>query len=292
MIKSMTGYGRAESDAESRGIMVEIKSVNHRYFEFSSRTTRGYNFLDEKLKSYVQSKVSRGKVDVFVTIEALEDAAAEVKINHSLADGYVKALQELRDTYGLQDDISVSTVARYGDIFSIHKTEEDEDQVWEQVRCVLDRALEKFIQMRSVEGERLKEDMESRANTILAIVEKVEERSPKTVLEYQERLRSRLNEVLSDTTVDEQRVLTEAAIFADKIAVAEETVRLRSHFQQMAQMLASDEAIGRKLDFIVQEMNREVNTIGSKAVDAEIAHMVVDMKAEIEKIREQVQNVE
>ncbi len=292
MIKSMTGYGRAESDAESRGIMVEIKSVNHRYFEFSSRTTRGYNFLDEKLKSYVQSKVSRGKVDVFVTIEALEGAAAEVKINHSLADGYVKALQELRDTYGLQDDISVSTVARYGDIFSIHKTEEDEDQVWEQVRCVLDRALEKFIQMRSVEGERLKEDMESRANTILAIVEKVEERSPKTVLEYQERLRSRLNEVLSDTTVDEQRVLTEAAIFADKIAVAEETVRLRSHFQQMAQMLASDEAIGRKLDFIVQEMNREVNTIGSKAVDAEIAHMVVDMKAEIEKIREQVQNVE
>ena len=292
MIKSMTGYGRAESDAESRGIIVEIKSVNHRYFEFSSRTTRGYNFLDEKLKSYVQSKVSRGKVDVFVTIEALEVAAAEVKINHSLADGYVKALQELRDTYGLQDDISVSTVARYGDIFSIHKTEEDEDQVWEQVRCVLDRALEKFIQMRSVEGERLKEDMESRANTILAIVEKVEERSPQTVLEYQERLRARLNEVLSDTTVDEQRILTEAAIFADKIAVAEETVRLRSHFQQMEQMLASDEAIGRKLDFIVQEMNREVNTIGSKAVDAEIAHMVVDMKAEIEKIREQVQNVE
>ena len=175
MIKSMTGYGRAESDAEGRGILVEIKSVNHRYFEFSSRTTRGYNFLDEKLKSYVQSKVSRGKVDVFVTIEALEDAAAEVKINHSLADGYVKALRELRDTYGLQDDISVSTVARYGDIFSIHKGEEDEDQVWEQVRSVLDRALEKFIQMRSVEGERLKSDIESRAQTILAIVEKVEE---------------------------------------------------------------------------------------------------------------------
>ena len=292
MIKSMTGYGRAESDAEGRGILVEIKSVNHRYFEFSSRTTRGYNFLDEKLKSYVQSKVSRGKVDVFVTIEALEDAAAEVKINHSLADGYVKALRELRDTYGLQDYISVSTVARYGDIFSIHKGEEDEDQVWEQVRSVLDRALEKFIQMRSVEGERLKSDIESRAQTILAIVEKVEERSPQTVIEYQERLRSKLNEVLADTTADEQRILTEAAIFADKVAVAEETVRLRSHFQQLEQMLQSDEAIGRKLDFIVQEMNREVNTIGSKAVDAEIAHMVVDMKAEIEKIREQIQNVE
>ena len=289
MIKSMTGYGRAESDAEGR-ILVEIKSVNHRYLSFP-RTTRGYNFLDEKLKSYVQSKVSRGKVDVFVTIEALEDAAA-VKINHSLADGYVKALRELRDTYGLQDDISVSTVARYGDIFSIHKGEEDEDQVWEQVRSVLDRALEKFIQMRSVEGERLKSDIESRAQTILAIVEKVEERSPQTVIEYQERLRSKLNEVLADTTADEQRILTEAAIFADKVAVAEETVRLRSHFQQLEQMLQSDEAIGRKLDFIVQEMNREVNTIGSKAVDAEIAHMVVDMKAEIEKIREQIQNVE
>ena len=202
------------------------------------------------------------------------------------------ALRELRDTYGLQDDISVSTVARYGDIFSIHKGEEDEDQVWEQVRSVLDRALEKFIQMRSVEGERLKSDIESRAQTILAIVEKVEERSPQTVIEYQERLRAKLNEVLADTTADEQRILTEAAIFADKVAVAEETVRLRSHFQQLEQMLQSDEAIGRKLDFLAQEMNREANTILSKTTDLELSNCGIELKTLIEKVREQIQNIE
>lgn len=292
MIRSMTGYGRAEGTIDGRDILVEIKSVNHRYFEFSSRTSRGYNFLDEKLKSYLQGKIVRGKVDVFVSIDTLEDVASEVHVNHSLAAGYVRALRELRDRYGLQDDISVSAVSRYADIFSVHKASEDEDAAWEAVRQVLDVALDRFLAMREAEGARLKADMEDRAQTILTIVEEIEKRSPQTVTDYQEKLQARLNELLVDAKVDEQRLLTEAAVFADKVAVAEETVRLRSHFQQMDSMLSSGQAIGRKLDFLVQEMNREANTIGSKALDAQIAHMVVDMKAEIEKIREQVQNVE
>lgn len=292
MIKSMTGYGRAEGTVDGRDITVEIKSVNHRYFEFSSRTSRGYNFLDEKLKSYLQGKIARGKVDVFLSIETLEDVAAEVHINHSLAAGYVEALRELKDRYDLIDDISVSTVSRYTDIFSVHKAAEDEEAAWNAVRQVLDVALEHFIAMREAEGERLKADMEQRAHTILSLVDEIEARSPETVKEYQEKLQQRLSEMISEAKVEEQRLVTEAAIFADKVAVAEETVRLRSHFKQMASMLASGQAIGRKLDFLVQEMNREANTIGSKALDASIAHMVVDIKAEIEKIREQVQNVE
>ena len=292
MIKSMTGYGRAEGTVDGRDIVVEIKSVNHRYFEFSSRTSRGYNFLDEKLKSYLQGKIARGKVDVFLTIQTVEDLASEVHINHSLAAGYVNALRELQERYHLADDISVSVVARYADIFSVHKAPEDEDETWNAVRQVLDKVLEHFFAMREAEGARMKADMEGRAAAILSLVEKIEERSPETVKEYQEKLQQRLEEMLQEAKVEEQRLVTEAAIFADKVAVAEETVRLRSHFEQMHEMLSSDQAVGRKLDFLVQEMNREANTIGSKAQDADIAHMVVDMKAEIEKIREQVQNVE
>ncbi len=292
MIKSMTGYGRAEETVDGRDIVVEIKSVNHRYFEFSSRTSRGYNFLDEKLKSYLQGKIARGKVDVFVTIQTVEDVASEVHVNHSLAAGYVNALRELQEHYDLTDDISVSAVARYTDIFSVHKAAEDEDAAWEAVRQVLDEALEHFFAMREAEGARMKADMEERAQVILSLVEKIDARSPETVKEYQEKLQQRLHEMLQEVKVEEQRLVTEAAIFADKVAVAEETVRLRSHFDQMQTMLSSDQAVGRKLDFLVQEMNREANTIGSKAQDADIAHMVVDMKAEIEKIREQVQNVE
>ena len=292
MIKSMTGYGRAEETVDGRDIVVEIKSVNHRYFEYSSRTSRGYNFLDEKLKSYLQGKIARGKVDVFVTIQTVEDVASEVHVNHSLAAGYVNALRELQEHYDLTDDISVSAVARYTDIFSVHKAAEDEDAAWEAVRQVLDEALEHFFAMREAEGARMKADMEERAQVILSLVEKIDTRSPETVKEYQEKLQQRLHEMLQEVKVEEQRLVTEAAIFADKVAVAEETVRLRSHFDQMQTMLSSDQAVGRKLDFLVQEMNREANTIGSKAQDADIAHMVVDMKAEIEKIREQVQNVE
>jgi uncharacterized protein (TIGR00255 family) len=292
VIKSMTGFGRYEDTIDGRDIIIEIKSVNHRYFEFSSRITRGYGFLDEKLKSYLQNRISRGKIDIYVSIETLEDTDAQVSINHSIAAGYVNALHELAQRYNLQDDISVSTVARNADIFTIHKAPEDEEVIWNAVRQVTDKALDTLLAMRETEGKRLKEDVLQRAELILKIVDQIEERSPRTVEEYREKLQQRLQEMLGDTKIDEQRILTEAAIFADKVAVAEETVRLRSHFEQLRNMLNSDEAVGRKLDFIVQEMNREANTIGSKCVDTQIAHMVVNIKAEIEKIREQIQNIE
>ena len=292
MIKSMTGYGRHEATVDGRNIIVEIKSVNHRYFEFSSRITRGYNFLDEKLKSYVQSRVSRGKIDMFVTIETLEDNDVQVLVNHSLAAGYVKALKELAETYHLPDDIAVSSLARYSDIFTIHKTPEDEERIWQDVCTVAAVAVDRFLEMREREGEKMKEDVLSRAEKIMQLVAQVEKRSPETVAEYQVKLQTRLKEMLENNNIDEQRLLTEAAIFADKVAVSEETVRLKSHFDQMKNMLESEDAIGRKLDFLVQEMNREANTIGSKAVDSQIAYLVVDIKAEIEKIREQIQNIE
>ena len=292
MIRSMTGFGRCEDTINGRDIIVEIKSVNHRYFEFSSRITRGYGFLDEKLKSYLQSQIFRGKIDVYVSIETLEDTDSQVLVNHSLAAGYVNALHELAQRYGLRDDISVSTVSRYSDIFTVHKAPDDEEIIWNAVKEVTNKALDSFIRMREAEGARLKADVLQRAETILETVGKIEERSPQTIIEYQQKLNQRLSEMLIDSNIDEQRILTEAAIFADKIAVAEETVRLRSHFGQFTNMLNSKEAVGRKLDFIVQEMNRETNTIGSKCVDSQIAYMVVDIKAEIEKIREQIQNIE
>jgi len=288
----MTGFGRCEDTINGRDIIVEIKSVNHRYFEFSSRITRGYGFLDEKLKSYLQSQIFRGKIDVYVSIETLEDTDSQVLVNHSLAAGYVNALHELAQRYGLRDDISVSTVSRYSDIFTVHKAPDDEEIIWNAVKEVTNKALDSFIRMREAEGARLKADVLQRAETILKTVGKIEERSPQTIIEYQQKLKQRLSEMLNDSNIDEQRILTEAAIFADKIAVAEETVRLRSHFGQFSNMLNSNEAVGRKLDFIVQEMNRETNTIGSKCVDSQIAYMVVDIKAEIEKIREQIQNIE
>ena len=292
MVRSMTGFGRYTAIVDGRNIIVEMKSVNHRYFEFSSRVSRGYGFLDEKLKSYLQSKIARGKVDVYVSVETLDDGEVQVLVNHDLAEGYVKALRELAERYNIQDDISVSTLSRYSDIFSVHKAPEDEEKVWNAVKVVLDQAFASFMSMREAEGKKLEEDVLSRAETILSIVEKIEERSPQTLKEYREKLLARLQEMLGDVNIDEQRLLTEAAIFADKVAIAEETVRLRSHFGQMKTMLSSGEAVGRKLDFLVQEMNREANTIGSKATDSQIAHMVVDVKAEIEKIREQIQNIE
>ena len=288
----MTGYGRSEQIVDGRAVTVEIKSVNHRYFEFSCRTTRGYSFLEEKLKSFLQGRITRGKVDAYISVETLESAQTQVLVNHSLAEGYVQALRELAERYGLRDDISVSTVSRYSDIFSVHKAPEDEEAVWNSVQQAAKEALKNFLAMREAEGERLRADVLSRAGTIMKLVDEIETRSPQTVAEYQERLRQKIQELLGDNTVDEQRLLTETAIFADKVAVAEETVRLRSHFRQMEEMMKTDAPIGRKLDFLVQEMNREANTIGSKAVDSKIAYLVVDIKAEIEKIREQIQNIE
>lgn len=292
MVRSMTGFGRSEQKVEGREITVEIKSVNHRYFEFGCRVSRGYAFLEEKLKSHIQKAVARGKIDVFVSVTDSDEKQANVTVNHSLASGYVAALKELKDTYSLSGDIALSDITRFSDIFTVHKAPEDEDAVWDCVRIVLDDALEKFIAMREREGEKMKEDILQKSNTVLSLVSKVEEYSPETVTKYRLRLEERLKEVLNGVNIDEQRILTEAAIFADKVAVAEETVRLRSHFDQLFAMLDGDEAIGRKLDFILQEMNRETNTIGSKVQDALLAHTVVEIKGELEKIREQIQNIE
>lgn len=293
MIKSMTGYGRAEKEIGGKIITVEIKSVNHRFFEFSCRTSRGYAFLEEKLKSYVSSRVSRGKIDMFVSILSVdEEGAVEVMVNHSLAEGYVKAMAELSERYGIENDTTSSLVARFPDVLTVHKAPEDEDEVLSAVLSVASKAVDKFISMREVEGEKLYEDVLSRANKILSIVEVIEEYSPGIVEEYEKRLRSRIEELLGSNTYDSQRVLTEVAIFADKVAVAEETVRLRSHIAQLNTFMNVSESIGKKLDFIVQEMNREANTIGSKIQDAKLAHEVVNIKGEIEKIREQIQNIE
>ena len=292
MIKSMTGYGRAAQTIDGMAITVEIKSVNHRYFEFSSRSPRAYGFLDEKLKSFVQSMVSRGKVECYVQIEALEQADVQVQLNASLAQGYLQAFDELSNRFGLENDVRVSTLSRYSDIFSIHKAEADEEKVWNAVRAVAEDALTRFVDMRVREGERLRADVLARADAILEHVAFVESRSPETVREYNDKLLSRMQTVLEGAQVDEQRILLEAAIYADKVAVAEETVRLRSHIDQLRDFFNAEEAVGRKLDFLVQEINREANTIGSKAQDVEIARRVIDIKAEVEKIREQIQNIE
>ena len=292
MIKSMTGFGRSEQKINGREISVEIKSVNHRYFEFSCKTSRGYAFLEEKLKAYVQQRVSRGKIDLYVSVVCAEETQANVTLNHSLAAGYVEALKEIAAAYGVQDDISVSSVARFTDIFTVHKAQEDEDEVWQSVLPVLDSAMESFMNMRRAEGARMKEDVLGRSKTILSIVEQIDEQSPQTVAQYREKLEERLKELLESASVDEQRLLTEAAIFADKTAVAEETVRLRSHFSQLERFMEAGEPVGRKIDFILQEMNREANTIGSKVQNAPLAHLVVEIKSGLEKIREQIQNIE
>ena len=285
MIRSMTGYGRYQDT-------VEIKAVNHRYYEYSSRLPRAYGFLDDKLKAYLQGSISRGKVDVYVFIDTADAPGSRVTVNHSLVQGYLKALGEIAETYGLRNDVSVMSLARYPDLLTVHREAEDEEAVWAAVRTVADVALNRFLQMREKEGEKLQEDILSRAAAILEAVGQVEERSPQTVREHMDKVQARMRELLGTATVDEQRLLTEAALFADKIAVAEETVRLRSHISQLEHMLAGNEAVGRKLDFLVQEINREANTIGSKAQDVQLARVVVDIKAEIEKIREQIQNIE
>lgn len=292
MIRSMTGYGRAQQTIEGMSISVEMKSVNHRYFEFYAKVPRTYGFLEEKLKSHIQSTVSRGKVECYVYIEALEAEDCTVKVNHTLAKGYIDALKELSERYSIPDDITVTSIARYNDIFSIHKAEADEEKIWNCVKTVTDEALASFVAMREKEGQKLKEDVLSRCDLIIKDVEFIEARSPQTVAEYNAKLIERMKTVLEDVHVDEQRLLTEAAIYADKVAVAEETVRLRSHVAQLHDFMESNAAIGRKLDFLIQEFNREANTIGSKAQDVEIAKRVINIKSEIEKIREQIQNIE
>ena len=292
MIKSMTGFGRAQETVDGMTVTVELKSVNHRYFEFTAKVPRTYGFLEEKLKSFLNARVSRGKMECYVSIENLEESDMEVVVNPSLAKGYVDALRTLSETFGLKEDYSAISIAKFPDVLTLRKAPADEEKIWNAVQTVTELAVERFVTMRETEGEKLRADILSKADTILEHVAFVESRSPQTVREYHEKLRQRMEELLENTQVDEQRLLTEAAIFADKIAVDEETVRLRSHISQLREFLNADEPIGRKLDFLVQEMNRESNTIGSKAQDVEIAKRVIAIKAEVEKIREQVQNIE
>jgi uncharacterized protein (TIGR00255 family) len=289
----MTGFGRAETETDGYKATVEIKSVNHRYLELAFRTPRTFGFLEDRLKSLISLCVSRGKTDVFVSVEETgELLCPAVTVNRSLAREYLDAIGGLSGEFGLSGEISAEILSRFPDVFTVSRKPADEEKVWPAVSGAVRLALEKFLDMREFEGEKLKADILSRCDAILEKVEVIEARSPQLALEYREKLEQRLRDLLGDVKVDEQRLITETAIMADKTAVAEETVRLRSHIAQMGAILFSGGAVGRKLDFLVQEFNRETNTIGSKIQNLEISGLVIDIKAEIEKIREQIQNIE
>ncbi|MEG1577182.1 MAG: YicC/YloC family endoribonuclease [Oscillospiraceae bacterium] len=292
MIRSMTGYGRGEEKRNDRTIVVEVRAVNNRYLDCTVKLPRAYIFAEDAIKARVQKEISRGKVDVFVTVVEGAAEGATVTVNQPVAEGYLAALLSLRDTYGLKDDISVSLLAGFPEVLMVEKAKGDTDEIAADLCAVLDLALADFNTMRAREGEKLAEDLLSRAKTIETLTTYVEERSPQTVSEYRTRLGNKMAEVLQNSALSEDRILTEAAIYADKVAVDEETVRLRSHLSQLKELLAKGGATGRKLDFLIQEFNREANTIGSKCGDIEMTRHVVDIKAEIEKIREQVQNIE
>ena len=291
MLKSMTGFGRCETVAEGFEIKIQIKSVNHRYSDFTIKTPRYYTFLEDKIRTLAAQSVSRGKVEVLLSIAKKESDDKVITLDRPVAEGYINALRDA-EGLGVEDDLSLSVISRFPDVFRIETKEIDEEQIFRLVSDAFNQALSEFIEMRKTEGSRLEEALKQYLDDLLAQVKEVEERSPKCVEEHRERLRARLTEILEDRTVDEARILTEAAIFADKIAVDEETVRLRSHIKAFRDAMETDAPIGKKLDFIVQEMNRETNTIGSKANDFEAASHVVEMKAIIEKIREQIQNIE
>ena len=292
MVKSMTGYGRARETLNGRDITVEVRSVNSRYLDCTVKMPRTYVFAEDAIKSRVQKAISRGKVDVYVTIDTTAADVSVVAVNEPLARSYYEALMKLKETFSLEGEITPMALAKFPDVLAVTRAEEDLETVAADICAVLEQALQAYNEMRAVEGERLAADISGRVATIESVVSKVEERSPQTVAEYRARLTNKMTEVLQSTTIDESRILTEAAIFADKIAVDEETVRLRSHIAQLRAMLQSDQPVGRKLDFLIQEVNRECNTIGSKCNDLTIAQDVVNMKAEVEKIREQVQNIE
>lgn len=292
MIKSMTGFGRGHAVLNGRDITVEIRAVNHRYYEFSCRLPRAFSFAEEKLKSLLQGRISRGKLEVSVLVQNVTAVSEKITANKEVIGAYVSALREIKDEFGLADDLSLSAVMRLPDAFTVVKAETDEDQLWEDLKTVAEEALGNFITMRENEGARMKADISARLDVIEKNVAFVEERSPMIVEAYRKRLYDRMCEVLEGKAADENRIMLEAGIFSEKTAVDEETVRLRSHLAQFREMLESAEPIGRKLDFLVQEMNRETNTIGSKVQDIEVTKVVVDQKSEIEKIREQIQNIE
>ena len=295
MIRSMTGFGRCRETVNGLDITVEIRSVNSRFFDCNTKISRAYSYLEDRVKPYLQAKgVSRGKVDVWIGIEVLTSGDVSVQIDDGYLKGYLDALYRLRDGYGLRDDISVMSVARIPDLFVVKKPEEDIEGDWESLRTVLEKATDAFLDVRNREGESLAADMRLKIDSIKTLVDEIEALSAEDVASYRDRLAQRIRDALADNqiTPDESRLLTECAIHADKVAVDEELVRLRTHFDAFANILASDEPIGRKLDFLLQEMNREINTTGSKCNDAEIARRVVDVKCTLEKIREQIQNLE
>ena len=288
----MTGYGRAVEAVNGREFTVELRSVNNRYLDCSIKLPRSLSFAEEAVKQTVKAAISRGKVDVFISMTTETADQVKISLNAPVLEGYLSAMRQMVDAYAVADDISVSTVSRLPDVFVVERAEVDEEQLLADLLQVVNKALEGYNAMRQAEGINLEKDLRSRGQTILELVSQVEQGSAQTVSDYRARLEAKLQEVLANTTIDESRILTEAAIFADKIAVDEETVRLRSHLEQMNHMLTAGGAMGRKLDFLLQEMNRETNTIGSKCSDVRLARIVVDMKAELEKIREQTQNIE
>lgn len=292
MVKSMTGYGRAVETVNGREFTVEVRSVNNRYLDCTVKLPRTLNFGEDAVKQAVKNTVSRGKVDVFISLRSEDAADVKVSLNNAMVEGYLAAMEEMAEKYHIQNNVTTAVLSRMPEVFTVEKPEVDEEQLLADLLSVVKKALASFDAMRSTEGKALENDLRSRGETILGLVSQVEAGSAQTVADYRTRLENKLKEVLANTAIDESRILTEAAIFADKVAVDEETVRLRSHLEQMNQMLLSGGAIGRKLDFLLQEMNRESNTIGSKCSDVRLARIVVDIKAELEKIREQTQNIE
>ena len=292
LIKSMTGYGRSVQTVNGREFTVEIRSVNNRYLDCTVKLPKALTFAEDAVKQAVKQAVSRGKVDVFITMRSEGGSEAKVTLNPTMVEGYLAAMNEMAEKYGITNDVSVSVIARMPDVFTIEKPEVDEEQLKGDLMAVVCAALEGYNAMRTTEGAALDADLRSRGETILGLVAQVEAGNGQTVIDYRTRLENKIREVLANTSIDENRILTEAAIFADKVAVDEETVRLRSHLKQMNAMLDAGGAMGRKLDFLLQEMNREANTIGSKCSDVNLARIVVDIKAELEKIREQTQNIE
>ena len=292
MVKSMTGYGRAVETVNGREYTVELRSVNNRYLDCTVKLPRTLSFAEDAVKQAVKATISRGKVDVFISLRTEGAQDVKISLNAPVVEGYLAAMRQMVDAYGVRDDISVSTLSQLPDVFTVEKPEVDEEAVQADLMGVVDKALTQYDAMRSAEGKALENDLRGRGQTILELVTQVEAGSGQTVIDYRTRLENKLKEVLANTAIDESRILTEAAIFADKVAVDEETVRLHSHVAQLRTMLAGDVPVGRKLDFLVQEINRECNTIGSKCNDLTIAQDVVNMKAEVEKIREQIQNIE
>ena len=292
LVKSMTGYGRAVETVNGREFTVELRSVNNRYLDCTVKLPRSVSFAEDAVKQAVKQTISRGKVDVFISIHSESAADVQVTLNKAMVEGYLAAMKQMTEEFGVRDDVSVSLLSRMNEVFTVEKPQVDEEQLLADLMGVVAKALGSYDAMRAAEGKALENDLRSRGNTIRELVSQVEAGNAQTVIDYRTRLYNKLKEVLANTAIDESRILTEAAIFADKVAVDEETVRLRSHLEQMDAMLTAGGAIGRKLDFLLQEMNRESNTIGSKCTDVRLARVVVDIKAELEKIREQTQNIE